>query len=159
VDALAMYGAVTGSAGLLGLAYQGWSAHTQVKDRLEFTIDYFLTRSDDPARSGELEAGVNLGVVNQSKHPIFIVGGGIEQQEPELGECSMFTQVVEVGPRRRYRGFWIAEDWIAQEDIRLDMPIRGYVSLEDGRTYYSDWQVIRPRRGEVQQGAPTPSAN
>jgi hypothetical protein len=155
VDPLAVYGAVTGSAGLLGLGYQAWVKRTDERDRVDITVYYTDQRRAEPIDQdkpgvavayGLLEVGVGVSVVNRSKHAIFLAGGGIEQEDPEFADCAVFMTSTEVGPRRSHGGFFIPEWWIDSEEIDLARPIRAFISLDDGSMYRSSWTVLRPVR-------------
>lgn len=155
VDPLAVYGAVTGSAGLLGLAYQAWAKRTDERDRIDITAYSTDQRRVEPvdqdksevaAAHGLLEFGVGVSIVNRSKHAIFLGGGGIEQEDPEFADCAVFMTGTEVGPRRSHGGFFVPEWWINSEGIDLARPIRAFVSLDDGSMYRSNWTVLRPVR-------------
>lgn len=143
-----MYGAVAGSAGLLGVAYQVWRDRARERDKVEITVAFSDQRkaSAAPGDIDALEFGVAVSFVNHSRHPIYVQGGRIEQQQPHQADCSVFLHGVEVGPRRWHSGFFIPEWWIESEEIDLAQPIRGFVILEDGHEYASDWTVLRPAR-------------
>lgn len=148
VDALAVYGAVTASAGLLGVAYQAWGDRARDQDIVDITVALSDQRKTGFAHDDieGIEFGVAVWFVNRSKHSIHVNGGGVEQQLPRLSDCAVFLGETEVGPRRSNPGFFIPQWWIDSEEIDLSQPVRGFVSLEDGNIYRSAWTVLRPMR-------------
>jgi hypothetical protein len=63
------------------------------------------------------------------------------QDDANPGICSTtLAKPKEVRPRTTFRDVWIP-DWWAEEEEGMDLrhkPIRAFVHLDDGKTYYSE---------------------
>jgi hypothetical protein len=165
-EALAIYGAVSGSAGLLSLGWQAWTRSQDAKTKL--IVEAFYVRRnvypDDPdyehadfdaqyeefARAKGWDkpyrsnGGTAIEVVNRGSHPIWISGFGMVQAATE-GICHAGIPVQELGPGRTYRDGWIDDWWaLGEEGMNLEHPIVAYVDLDDKSVVYSKEIQLRP---------------
>src|SRR5919204_2740734 len=123
-DALAIYGAVAGSAGLLSLAWQLLIRREERKTRLVFEafhVDqtvwpddarYEFAKRDPGDESGHrYEPGTAVTGINLSRHSVWIKGGGITQFGTEASPTAeMYVQPIELQPLRSFNEIWVP-DW------------------------------------------------
>ena len=152
-DILAIYAAVGGSAGLIGVGWQIYSKHTEEADRVRFELGRLIQSPVPWPGNGERlpfaawmkrywhpggEPGTAMSVTNLGHHPLHVALYGIDQ-EATGGDCVTFDPI-EIPPRRTYRGIWFG-DWCAEGDCGgMDLhqfSVRGFIILDDGTTLYS----------------------
>lgn len=152
-DILAIYAAVGGSAGLIGVGWQIYSKHTEEADRVRFELGRSIQSPVRWPGNGERlpfaewmnrywhpggEPGTAMAVTNLGHHPLHVALYGIDQDATD-GDCVRFGPI-EIPPRRTYRDIWFG-DWCAEGDCGgMDLhqfPVRGFIILDDGTTLYS----------------------
>jgi hypothetical protein len=166
-ELLAIYGAFSGSAGLLSLGLQAWTRRQDAKTKLVVEASYVrrTIRPDDadyefadfdpsheefarthgwdkPDRD---EGLTHIEVVNRGSHPVWISGYGMIQAATN-GICAAWIGPTELGAGRTYRDADIA-DWysMGEQGMNLeDYPIMVYVDLDDGTVVYSKEIQLRP---------------